>query len=57
MEPIEIKYNCPRCSNQWDYTEVPTEYQEAEGCPDCMHECDRCGTVVAHKYNEQEHCL
>ena len=56
----EYYYLCPCCRTEWETegdSDLTPEHVEAEGCPDCMSECDRCGTLIRMLHNEVEHCL
>jgi hypothetical protein len=55
------KYVCPHCNTEWTQEELSKHleyslesFEEAEGCPECLHECERCGTL---KGDGREHCL
>lgn len=52
----EHDYTCPICKTTWELIEVSDEMWEKEGCPDCLHECERCGEFIDSD-GFIEHCL
>jgi hypothetical protein len=50
------QYACVSCEVLWPSGDVTDEHVELEGCPDCLHRCDRCGSLKDH-WGSIEHCL
>jgi hypothetical protein len=55
----EYYYTCPGCKTEWETggdSDLIPEHMESDGCPDCLHECERCGTFI-DSFGNIEHCL
>jgi hypothetical protein len=50
------QYRCPQCETFWEPEDVPSDFQDHEGCPDCLTLCERCGMVKDY-HGTYEHCL
>ena len=50
------QYACYECMCLWKFEEVPEDFQEHEGCQQCMWHCERCG-MVRDSHGSFEHCL
>ncbi len=49
-------YVCQECQTFWRPDEISSEASEKDGCPDCLHECERCGELLDN-HGTYEHCL
>ena len=48
-------YLCIMCDVWWHEELVTDEHVEKEGCPECLHKCERCGDLI-DGYGSYEHC-